>query len=213
MTASEGPRSADLEVGCITCGWTTQAPFGPTSIAAAREHTQTVHPTPPPTQETTMTVLPDRLAMLDQITLDGGAHSDFNDGHCAMEVVSWLADEGFTDAPQVVDPDDREQMERFASLYDEAWRRIRDQHPERVGTPTYEIYAEMFRLFKDPNHRADVPEPLGFGAVVEDYDGALWVRVNGTHWHSEASPNNRQTWSELSPRRVLALGVEEADDA
>ncbi|MGZ4516405.1 MAG: hypothetical protein ACXVXN_00560 [Mycobacteriaceae bacterium] len=45
-------------------------------------------------------ILTDRLAQLDTITLDHGAHDDFDDGHCAMEVVAWLAGEhNITDAP------------------------------------------------------------------------------------------------------------------
>ena len=46
----------------------------------------------------------DRLGLLDQITLDKGAHSSFEEGHCALEVVSWLAGEGFTDAPECASP-------------------------------------------------------------------------------------------------------------
>lgn len=38
----------------------------------------------------TPTINPDRLARLDTITLDKGAHDSFDDGHCAMEVVAWL---------------------------------------------------------------------------------------------------------------------------
>ncbi len=120
---------------------------------------------------------------------------------------------GEKDAPvlyaplQVIDPDDQEQMERFARLHDEAWQRVRDRNPERVGTPTWEIAAEQFRLFKDPNYRARPDEPDGVGAVVEDADGALWVRLNETHWYSTTSPNNNQTWGEIDARKVLAWGV------
>jgi hypothetical protein len=46
------------------------------------------------------TIIPERLALLDTITLEKGAHDEFADGHCAMEVVSWLAGLGFTDAPE-----------------------------------------------------------------------------------------------------------------
>lgn len=50
------------------------------------------------------TVNPEKLAQLDSIVLDEGAHDDFDSGHCAMEVVSWLADLGFTDAPACASP-------------------------------------------------------------------------------------------------------------
>ncbi|WP_427130368.1 hypothetical protein [Pseudarthrobacter sp. S9] len=47
-----------------------------------------------------MSIITERLEALNTITLDKGAHSDFESGHCAMEVVSWLAGLGFTDAPE-----------------------------------------------------------------------------------------------------------------
>lgn len=40
-----------------------------------------------------MTVLPDRLTVLDSITLDKGPHSSWEDGHCAMEVAAYIAGE------------------------------------------------------------------------------------------------------------------------
>src|SRR5689334_20532366 len=51
-----------------------------------------------------MTIIQERAALLDDIKLDTGSHSNFEQGHCAMEVVSWLADEGFTDAPKCASP-------------------------------------------------------------------------------------------------------------
>lgn len=49
-------------------------------------------------------IVPERLAQLDKITLDSGSHGDFESGHCAMEVVAWLADQGHTDAPPCASP-------------------------------------------------------------------------------------------------------------
>ena len=46
-----------------------------------------------------MTIIPGRVAQLDGLRLDSGPHTTFDDGHCAMEVVAWLAGEGHTDAP------------------------------------------------------------------------------------------------------------------
>jgi hypothetical protein len=46
------------------------------------------------------TIIPERLDALNTITLDGGSHESFEEGHCAMEVVSYLAGLGFTDAPE-----------------------------------------------------------------------------------------------------------------
>ena len=49
-----------------------------------------------------MTIITDRLAALDTIHLDKGAHDNFDEGHCAMEVVAWLAGQGHTDAPSCI---------------------------------------------------------------------------------------------------------------
>ncbi|MBT2587921.1 hypothetical protein J7I86_19110, partial [Arthrobacter sp. ISL-95] len=47
------------------------------------------------------TAVLERLEKLPEITLDKGSHyGGFESGHCAMEVVAWLAGEGHTDAPQ-----------------------------------------------------------------------------------------------------------------
>lgn len=46
-------------------------------------------------------MIQERVAALTagDVALDPGSHGTFEDGHCAMEVVAWLADEGHTDAP------------------------------------------------------------------------------------------------------------------
>ncbi len=51
-----------------------------------------------------MNVFPisDRLAKLPELKLDRGSHSSFEEGHCAMELVSWLAGERFSDSPKCV---------------------------------------------------------------------------------------------------------------
>jgi hypothetical protein len=50
------------------------------------------------------TIIPERLAALDTITLDKGPHKSFDSGHCAMEVVAWLAGLSHTDAPKCASP-------------------------------------------------------------------------------------------------------------
>ena len=51
-----------------------------------------------------MQLIEERVALLDTITLDVGAHETFERGHCAMEVVAWLAGEPHTDRPACVCP-------------------------------------------------------------------------------------------------------------
>ncbi len=46
----------------------------------------------------------DRLAQLDTLTIHEGSHSTFEQGHCAIELVAWLANEPFSDAPVCVCP-------------------------------------------------------------------------------------------------------------
>lgn len=52
--------------------------------------------------EETFTIIPERLEKLlkGEVFLHPEGHSSFDDGHCAMEVVSWLAGLGFTDTPR-----------------------------------------------------------------------------------------------------------------
>jgi hypothetical protein len=50
------------------------------------------------------TIVKDRLARLDEIELAHGAHDNFSKGVCAVELVSWLADEPFSDRPECVSP-------------------------------------------------------------------------------------------------------------
>lgn len=49
-------------------------------------------------------ISPEKLAEFESLVLHHGAHNDFESGHCAMEVVAWLADEGHTDAPECASP-------------------------------------------------------------------------------------------------------------
>jgi hypothetical protein len=83
----------------------------------------------------TVTVLPDRLAALDTLTLDHGSHDDFNSGHCAMEVVAWLAGLGHTDAPDCASP----VLRTFTIGLNDQWdadtrQRLRPYLPRMVGT-------------------------------------------------------------------------------
>jgi ribosomal protein L12E/L44/L45/RPP1/RPP2 len=48
--------------------------------------------------------LPDRLEKLDELELHGGGHSSFEAGHCAMELVAWLAGEDHSDHPECTSP-------------------------------------------------------------------------------------------------------------
>jgi hypothetical protein len=80
-------------------------------------------------------VIPERLAQLDGIDLDSGSHNNFDDGHCAMEVVAWLAGLGHTDAPNCAS----EVLRAFTISINDAWPKEKRQElkpflPRMVGT-------------------------------------------------------------------------------
>ncbi len=80
-------------------------------------------------------IIEDRAAVLDTIKLDHGKHGTFDQGHCAMEVVAWLAGEGHTDAPQCASP----VLRRFTIGLNDSWNAEQRQAlipflPRMVGT-------------------------------------------------------------------------------
>ena len=82
-----------------------------------------------------MTINTDRVALLDTITLHEGGHSDFTEGHCAMEVVAWLAEEGHTDAPSCASPVLRRYTIRLNDRWDDDQRQaLKPYLPRMVGT-------------------------------------------------------------------------------
>jgi hypothetical protein len=82
-----------------------------------------------------MTVIAERLPELAAIHLDSGAHNNFDNGHCAMEVVSWLAGEGFTDAPACASPVLRAFTIAVNDQWDDAQRQTLVPYlPRMVGT-------------------------------------------------------------------------------
>src|SRR6185369_9104799 len=56
------------------------------------------------TTMTTVTVAPEKLAILDTLAINKSAHESFDQGHCAMELVAWLAGEPHSDAPACACP-------------------------------------------------------------------------------------------------------------
>ena len=67
--------------------------------------------------------------------LDSGSHGKFETGHCAMEVVAWLAGEGHTDAPECASP----VLRSFTISLNDQWDATQRQKlipflPRMVGT-------------------------------------------------------------------------------
>jgi hypothetical protein len=80
-------------------------------------------------------VIPERLAALDAITLHKSSHLTFTEGHCAPEVVAWLAGEDHTDAPRCASP----VLRTFMIELNDQWgceqrQKLRPYLPRMVGT-------------------------------------------------------------------------------
>ncbi len=80
-------------------------------------------------------VIPERLAALGTIHLGKGSHSSYESGHCAMEVVAWLAGLGHTDAPECASP----VLQTYVISLNDTWGDVDRQRlvpylPRVVGT-------------------------------------------------------------------------------
>ena len=84
----------------------------------------------------TITINPERLAQLEGIEIKQGSHgSEFNGEACSMELVSWLAGEGFTDAPSCASPVLRRYTIRLNDRWDTEQRQtLKPFLPRMVGT-------------------------------------------------------------------------------
>jgi hypothetical protein len=71
-----------------------------------------------------VTISPEKLKAFESLKLDAGSHGSFDKGHCAMEVVSWLADEGFTDAPECASPVLRRYLIALNDRWDDEKRQL-----------------------------------------------------------------------------------------
>jgi len=95
------------------------------------------------------TIIPERLEQFTAgtITLDHGSHNEFEEGHCSMEVVSWLAGEGFTDAPKCASPI----LTRYTIRLNDRWDAEQRQTlapflPRMVGTGSDGLDEERQRI-------------------------------------------------------------------
>lgn len=69
--------------------------------------------------------------------------------------------------------------------------------------------ASMARALRKIAGEAGVGEPAGLGAVVEDLDGRLWVKVASDKWHgtTDGLSWGVQPWSRITAYRLLTCGV------
>lgn len=116
----------------------------------------------------------------------------------------------------VIDPEDREQVDRLARAYvavhDYAgvpWDERKDSAREFV----IDNLSAALREFATPTPpRPD--EPTGAGAVVADRDGDWWVRLSrgadGAVWRRIGVPPARANYADIDVVRVLSEGVTNA---
>lgn len=84
-----------------------------------------------------MTILDDRLAELDTISLAEGSHWDRGEGMCAMEAVAWLAGEDHTDRPVCVSGVLAVYVSGLNDMWDDEKRQtLKGFLPRLVGTNT-----------------------------------------------------------------------------
>lgn len=104
----------------------------------------------------------------------------------------------------VIDPEDREQVERLVDAY--VTEMSVDEHSGDHRGAVLKMQAAL-REFANPKPPKPV-EPTGLGAVVEDVDGDRWVRTDdeGEFWWHPPSRKSAK-WAELRAVRVLSEGV------
>lgn len=104
----------------------------------------------------------------------------------------------------VIDPEDADIVEHLLGLVYES------DHALTCGSGSCnrDTLAAALREFANPTPA--IEEPQGLGAVVEDAEGARWIRADASRmpWVSRFGGNlNQQRWSGLNPVRVLSEGV------
>ena len=162
---------------------------------------------------TTAQIIPERLDALTRgkVYLDNGSHHSFGDGHCAMEVVSWLAGLGHTDAPECASPVLRD----FTINLNDTWGPVQRQKlvpflPRMVGTANdgqdearsylaldwlirthTPAWLELAGLTEDAQNLRGLPEIVDLvtaeqaGAVVRtayEHADAAWDAARATAW-------------------------------
>jgi hypothetical protein len=107
----------------------------------------------------------------------------------------------------VIDPEDREQVERLLRGYC-GWK----SDPDEIKN--YPHYVDEMRaaLREFANPKPPKPEePTGLGAVVEDAEGDLWVRCDAEDHGSWRRANDDALWRDylsIDAVRVLSEGID-----
>jgi len=101
----------------------------------------------------------------------------------------------------VIDPEDREQVERLTSLY---YHDDLDQPASFVRSNQMQAALREFANPTPPRPE----EPTGLGAVVEDAEGQQWVRIGRKTGNSWYRPHGTYAvYAEIPAVRILSEGV------
>lgn len=180
---------------------------------------------------TTYTVNPDKLAQLDTIDLHNGSHPSFEKGHCAMEVVAWLADLGHTDAPACASEVLTRATIRLNDRWDHQQRQaLKPLLPRMVGTAgdgkddarvaiaqrmlCTDLLGPWLRL-AGMDVRADALSSL-VAATPEDLRAALWAmrdeawKVRNAHRDALAARIREELAKQGKPAVAVAAVAAEA---
>jgi hypothetical protein len=115
--------------------------------------------------DVTSAELQSRREKLAELRLDCGAHSSFKKGHCAMELVSWLAGRPFSDAPPCVSPVIRSFLIQLNDRLDDDRRQrlkpVLIKVLQTVGTAE----QEQQRLYILANFATRVATPAAFRVI------------------------------------------------
>lgn len=107
---------------------------------------------------------------------------------------------GYSGPYVVIDPEDREAIMRLQNA-------LHTQCIIRADS-THEALQAALREFANPKPPKP-EEPTGLGAVVEDTDGSLLVRVpNNPDKPWSCGGVTRWAWDDIDPARVLSKGVQ-----
>ena len=137
-------------------------------------------------------VLADLLA--GRIRLDRGSHKSWKDGHCAMEVVSRLAKEGHTDAPECASP----VLRRFMIRLNDRWLHEQRQQlipylPRMIGTAGDGLDDARIQIAREATAEL-VPSWLRLAGMDAEADAIAQAARAGIGLHPSLSAVSWAAW-------------------
>jgi len=149
------------------------------------------------------------------------SHLSNDDGVAVTYRRRWVGDVASIDVERVsingrplvvIDPEDREQVERLARICHDL-DGVELDNPEPMTTRGLAMRQALRSLIAPPKP----PEPTGLGAVVEDEGGTRWTRVEPAAkaitrnpWYP-ADDDERQPaeYADIAAVRILSEGVDQ----